>query len=169
MYPAVAIAHQLLMALKMVLDFLQVTGYGFVFLFLSLGTELKTWTVSLQCRVFLYWWTTGGEACLNKCWQHCVIFTGLLSRSAVYRALGVLSKTLSYMGRNLWALNTMRGFQWYCQQRVLSSRWWIIHCQQIYMQFKYFGCISNLIAEFQKSASHSFLKFFEHAGLALKY
>lgn len=168
MSPATAIAHQLLMALKMVSDFLQMTGYGFVFLLWSLRTELKTWAISLRSRVFLYRWTTGKEACLNKCWQHCMIFTGLSLLSAVHGALGVLRKTLSYMGRTLWALNTMRGFQWYCQQQALSSRCWIIHCQQVYVQFKYFGCISNSIAEFQKSASY-FLKFFEHAGLMLEY
>lgn len=44
MYPAAAIAHQLLLALKMMSN-LKVTGYGFVFLFLRLKTELKTWAI----------------------------------------------------------------------------------------------------------------------------
>lgn len=133
MYLSVGIAHQLLMALEIILDLLQVIGFGFILHPLSLRCELKTWAVSLQHWVFLYWWTTGWEACLNECWQHCVIFTGLPSCSTVHGALGILRSTLSYMGRSIWALDRMCGFQWYCQLRELSSRWWITHCQQVYV------------------------------------
>lgn len=149
MYLAWGIAHQLLLALKIILDFLQVIGFGFIFLPLSLRRELKTWATGLQHWVFLYWWTTGGEACFNKCWQHCVIFAGLSSFSTVHGALGVLRNTLSYMGRNLWALDMVCGFQWYSQLWEPLSRWWITHCQQVYVLFKCFGCISNWPADFQ--------------------
>lgn len=44
----------------------------------------------------------------------------------------------------------------------------MLNCQQLYVQFKFLGCISNLIAELQKSAS-CFLKFFARAGLVLEY
>lgn len=149
MYLVWGIAHQLLMALKIILDFLQVIWFGFIFLPLSVRCELKTWAMGLQHWVFLYWWTTGGEACFNKCWQHCVIFAGLSSFSTVHGALGILRNTLSYKGRNLWALDMVCGFQWYSQLWELLSRCWIAHCQQVYVLFRCFGSISNWTADFQ--------------------
>lgn len=149
MYLAGGIAHQLLMPLKIILDFLKVIWFGFVFLPLCRRCELKTWPISLQHGVFLYWWTTEGEACLNKCWQHFAIFAGLSSFSTVHGALGIWRNTLSYMGRNLWALDVMCGFQWYSQLWELLSRWWITHCQQVYVLFKCFGSVSNWTADFQ--------------------
>lgn len=80
MYLAWGIAHQLLMTLKIILDFLQVIAFGFIFL-----PQSEMWTkdlgnksAALSISVLV---TTEGEACLSKlamlcdlCWlilSHC--------------------------------------------------------------------------------------------------